>query len=153
MSSLEELLPKEAAESSWACVDEPNADWDAALSSGFHKLFGALQRAGASMTTPVLLRVAANKYTVCFSAPDKETADRMAGEDGVYAKHMPASKTYSLRFSGWATYERSKAAHENLVAKLTGIKLAPEWAVAQYTSPLWFFWRHNEVIVYTLENS
>lgn len=126
----------------WLCLNL-GARWGAP-SEAFQKLFAEIRRAGEPMQSPVVVRYAGQKTTMCFKVRDSFRLTNRA----MFLVHTPVTRVRFSSFGGWVDEKDCARRHADLLA-CSPTPRSNVWAVYQYDSPFWpWLGRHNEVVVF-----
>lgn len=145
----------------WVSTSLSGTDWDAAMSTGFHRLFKYIggtnqNKVKVEMTAPVSCRVVPgagpaceSQFTVSFYIPEEhQSAPPQPTDPDVFIENRKAFTAYVRTFGGFAN-EQSK--RDELLKLLESLKrdgaeyVDQPFYVAGYDSPFKLTNRRNEV--------
>jgi hypothetical protein len=138
VSDCEYVSTREEEPATWLCAHILGDG-----SQTFQKLFSEIRKAEEPMQSPVAIRHAEGRETMCFKVRD---SFRLS-DASLFLVRTPFTRVWYSTFGGWV------GAADCVRRRAKLMRCAPAradvWAVYQYNSPFWpLMGRRNEVVVY-----
>ena len=138
---------REEEPATWLCAHIRGANEYGILYGGgaqtFQKLVSEIHRAHEPMQSPVAIRHAGGKTTMCF----KVRGSFPLSDASLFFVKTPLTRTWYSTFGGWVG--SANCARMRAWLMRCAPARANVWAVYQYDSPFWpLLGRRNEVVVY-----